>query len=59
MKIKQFDCVGFKRDELKARFAFFPPIIIDVAFLFTLIVTIGKIIAEKETKMKVNIKLKL
>jgi hypothetical protein len=42
---------------MKATYSFLVPIIISFAFLFTIIVTIGNIVAEKQSKMKEYLKL--
>lgn len=57
MKIAQYHCRGYDDDIFKSRFSFFPLVIIQIAFLFTTIVTLGSIINEKQTKMKVSVTL--
>nr|UOU03315.1 ATP-binding cassette subfamily A3-like 2 [Brachionus rubens] len=57
IKIAQFNCPGYDNDIFKSRFSFFPLVIIQISFLFTLIVTLGNIIVEKQTKMKEYLKL--
>ena len=49
----QFNCDGYDDDSMRSSFAFFPYIIICVAYMFTLVVNLGQIIEEKESKMKV------
>lgn len=53
VKIKQFDCPPFHRDELKSSFGFLPPLIIEIGFMFTLLINLGYIVREKQNKMKV------
>ena len=53
VQIAQFNCDGYDDDGLRSSFAFFPYIIIAIAYLFTLVVNLGQIIEEKESKMKV------
>ena len=48
------NCPTYDNDIFKSRFSFFPLVIIQIAYLFTLIVTLGNIIVEKQSKMKVN-----
>lgn len=57
LKLTQIPCQSYYRDEIKARFGFFFSIIIAITFIFTLIVNIGNMIVEKETKMKEYLKL--
>ena len=51
----QFHCPGYDDDIFKTNFAFLSFVIITTAFLFTLVVNLGQIIMEKESKMKVSI----
>lgn len=53
--LRRFDCPTSDIDILKNRFSFFLTILIEAAYVFTLIVNLGYIIVEKETKMKVKI----
>jgi hypothetical protein len=53
VQIQNYFCPEYKNDILKSRFSFFITILIQFAYIFTLIVNIGNIIIEKETKMKV------
>jgi hypothetical protein len=55
VKIQQFDCLDYYRDELKGSFNFIIPLIIEIAFMFTLLINIGNIVNEKQTKMKVTL----
>ena len=48
------NCPAYINDSLKSTFGFLPSIIIVVAFLFTILVTVGSIVVEKQTKMKVK-----
>nr|QUF59430.1 ATP-binding cassette transporter Abca3-like2 [Brachionus angularis] len=57
VKFVQYDCPEYDNDIFKTRFSFFPLIIVQIAFLFTLIVNLGNIIVEKQTKMKEYLKL--
>ena len=53
IKIQQFDCPSYHRDDLKSTFNFIIPLIIQIAFMFTLIINVGNIVYERQTKMKV------
>ena len=53
VNIASFNCPAYNADVLKSRFNFFFIILIEFAYVFTLIVNLGNIIVEKETKMKV------
>ena len=57
LKISQIPCQAYVEDELKATFAFFIPIIINIAFLFSFLVNLNSIIVEKQSKMKEYLKL--
>ena len=57
VKSLQYFCPGYDNDVFKTNFAFFPVIIIQISFLFTLIVNLGNIIVEKQTKMKEYLKM--
>ena len=57
VKSLQYFCPGYDSDIFKTNFAFFPVIIIQISFLFTLIVNLGNIIVEKQTKMKEYLKM--
>jgi hypothetical protein len=57
LKIKKLPCQAYTEDQLNSLFTFFITIIINVAFLFTILVNINKIIDEKLTKMKEYLKL--
>jgi hypothetical protein len=57
VKISQLPCQAYIEDELKATFAFFIPIIINIALLFSFLVNINNIIVEKKSKMKEYLKL--
>ena len=52
----QLNCPQYDNDVFKANFSFFTLILIEMSFIFTLIVNLGSMIAEKQTKMKVIIK---
>ena len=54
IKIQAIDCPGYNNDDLKSQFGFLVPIIIEIAYMFTLLINIGNIVAEKQSKMKVN-----
>jgi hypothetical protein len=47
------DCPSFYIDELKDTFTFLTPLIIIISYMFTLLMNIGNICTEKQTKMKV------
>jgi hypothetical protein len=53
LKIGPFDCAGFVQDDMISTFAFFYPIIISMSYLFTMLATMGHIVQERATKMKV------
>ena len=50
-------CLPYVDDMMKSTFTFFITIFINVAFLFSILVNINKIIDEKSTKMKEYLKL--
>jgi hypothetical protein len=52
--MQNFDCLNFKFDKLKSFYAIFPPILYFAIYLVTLIVAVGSMVTEKETKMKVK-----
>jgi len=54
VKYVQFNCPGYDNDLFKTNFSFLSFVIIVVAFLFTIVVNLGQIIVEKESKMKVK-----
>lgn len=54
VKIKQFDCPEYYKDEIKSSFSFINALIIEIAFLFTLLMNVGNMVLEKQTKMKVK-----
>jgi len=54
VKIKQFDCPEYYKDEMKSSFSFINALIIEIAFLFTLLMNVGNMVLEKQTKMKVK-----
>jgi hypothetical protein len=54
LKILQFNCPYYEQDDMIATFAFFYPMLIAIGFLFTVISTIGHIVREKATRMKVH-----
>jgi hypothetical protein len=54
VQIAQFNCPSYLDDTLKAGFAFVVPIIISIAYLFTVVTTVGYIVEEKQSKMKVK-----
>ena len=53
VKIQQYNCYSYISDQLKSKFGFLPPILVVITFLFTAIVTVGNIVVEKQSKMKV------
>ena len=55
VKINAFDCPIYEKDEQLSTFAFFTPMLIAVGFMFTTLITVGDIVFEKSSKMKVNI----
>lgn len=55
----QYNCPGYNNDIFNTRFLFFPVVLIEFAFIFTLIVNLGNIINEKQSKMRVNLKIKI
>lgn len=55
IKIAQFNCPSYVTDNLKSRFGFFTPLVIQLAFMITLLVNVGNVVVEKETKMKVSL----
>jgi hypothetical protein len=59
IKIQQFDCPGYYNDELKASFGFIVPLIIQLSFLFTLLINLGEIVSEKRSKMRVRLSLNI
>ena len=48
------DCEEHYNDQLKSQFSFIVPLIIELSYIFTLLVNIGVIVNEKTTKMKVR-----
>ena len=52
IKIQQFDCPSYHRDDLKSSFNFIIPLIIELAFMFTLVINVGNIVTERHSKMK-------
>ena len=50
----QFNCPGYNDDPLKSVFSFFPMMLIEFAFIFTLIVNLGSMVNEKQSKMRVK-----
>ena len=48
------NCPSYYIDELRDTFWFLTPLVIMIAYLFTILMNIGIICAEKETKMKVT-----
>ena len=57
VRISQFFCPTYNNDIFKTRFSFFILLLITIAYLFTLVVNLGNIIVEKQTKMKEYLKL--
>ncbi|CAF0946948.1 unnamed protein product [Brachionus calyciflorus] len=57
IKIQQLGCPSYYSDELKSSFGFLIPLIIQIAFMFTLINNIGHIVREKHTKMTEYLKI--
>jgi hypothetical protein len=54
VKIKQLDCPDFTRDEFKASFGFIPPLIIQISFIISLLINLGYVVDEKQSKIKVT-----
>ena len=54
VKIKPFECPIYQKDEQLSTFAFFTPMLISVGFMFTTLITVGNIVFEKSSKMKVQ-----
>ena len=50
----RYNCPASDFDILKKQFSFFIIILIQFAYVFTLIVNLGYMITEKQTKMKVS-----
>ena len=57
VRTAQFNCPSYNDDIFKTRFSFFAVLLITIAYLFTLVVNLGNIIVEKQTKMKEYLKL--
>ena len=57
VKFNRFHCPAFTFDILYSRFGFFPILLIQFTYLFSLVVNVGSIILEKSTKMKEYLKL--
>ena len=49
--MEQFNCDEHYIDELKSEFNFLVPLLIEIAFMFTLLANVGIIVNEKKTKM--------
>ncbi len=52
MYSKAFDCPSYMDNLLKSTLKFIVPTLICLSYLSTFIISVGYIIAEKETKMK-------
>nr|QUF59431.1 ATP-binding cassette transporter Abca3-like3 [Brachionus angularis] len=57
IRIQPIDCPEYFNDELKSSFGFIIPLIIEISFMFTLLINIGIIVREKQTKMKEYLKI--
>jgi hypothetical protein len=57
VRMAQFHCPSYNFDIFKTRFSFFAILLTTIAYLFTLVVNLGNIIVEKQTKMKEYLKL--
>ena len=53
----RYHCPESSIDVFKTRFSFFVAILLQFTYVFTLVVNIGNLIVEKQTKMKVNYKI--
>jgi hypothetical protein len=53
----RYQCPDFLKDDLSMGYKFFIYILIIVAYIFTLIVNLGNIVLEKQTKMKEYLRL--
>lgn len=54
LKTMAFNCPYYEQDEYHSTFAFFPCILIAVGFMFSTLFSLGQIVHEKSTKMKVR-----
>lgn len=57
VKVNRFHCPSYTFDIFKTRFSFFPVLLIQFAYMFSLVVNVGSIILEKSSKMKEYLKL--
>ncbi len=57
LRMSPFHTPAYSNDILKTRFLFFVTLLIQFTYVFTLIVNIGNIVLEKQTKMKEYLKL--
>ena len=57
IKTVPFKCPEHIRDDMISEFAFFIPIVITLAFLITMIITVGNTVKEKASRMKGYLKL--
>lgn len=57
IKVNRFHCPSYTFDIFKTRFSFFPVLLIQFAYMFSLVVNVGSIILEKSSKMKEYLKL--
>ncbi len=52
VKIQALNCIPYNIDELKSTFGFLTAVILEIAFLFTLLTNVSYIVSEKHSKMK-------
>lgn len=57
LKIGQYNCPSYIQDDMISFFAFFITIVVVVAYMFTMLVTVGNTVSEKASKMKEYLKL--
>ena len=50
-------CPSFTNDTFKSDYSYVAPVCIALAYLFTLLFTLGAIMTEKQTRMKVGVSL--
>lgn len=52
VKIQALGCIPYAIDELKSTFGFLSAVLLEIAFLFTLLTNVSYIVEEKQSKMK-------
>lgn len=57
LRIAQYNCPSYIQDDMISFFAFFITIVVVVAYMFTMLVTVGNTVSEKASKMKEYLKL--